>query len=30
MESFRKFDVYDEVDIDDLTPEERRKIIGGR
>ena len=30
MESFRKFDVYDEVDIDDLTPEERSKIIGGR
>ena len=30
MESFRKFDVYDEVGIDDLTPEERRKIIGGR
>ena len=30
MESFRKFDVYDEVDIDDLTPEERSKIIAGR
>ena len=30
MESFRKFDVYDEVDIDDLTLEERSKIIGGR
>ena len=30
MESFRKFDVYDEVDINDLTPEERSKIIGGR
>ena len=30
MESFRKFDVYHEVDIDDLTPEERSKIIGGR
>ena len=30
MESFRKFDVYDEVDIDDLTPKERSKIIGGR
>ena len=30
MESFRKNDVYDEVDIDDLTPEERSKIIGGR
>ena len=30
MESFRKFDIYDEVDIDDLTPEERSKIIGGR
>ena len=30
MESFRKFDVYDEVDIDDLTPEERSKIIGRR
>ena len=29
MESFRKSDVYDEVDIDDLTPEERNKIIGG-
>ena len=30
MENFRKFDVYDEVDINDLTPEERSKIIGGR
>ena len=30
MESFRKFDVYDEVDLDDWTPEERSKIIGGR
>ena len=30
MESFRKFDVFDEVDINDLTPEERSKIIGGR
>ena len=30
MESFRTFDVYDEVDIDDLTPEERSKILGGR
>ena len=30
MESFRKFDVYDEVDIDDLTSEERSKIIGRR
>ena len=30
MESFRKFDVYDEVDIDDLTSEKRSKIIGGR
>ena len=30
MESFRKFDVYDEVDIDDSTPEERSKIIGRR
>ena len=30
MVTFRKFDVYDEVDIDDLTPEERSKIIGGR
>ena len=30
MESFRKFDVYDEMDINDLTPEERNKIIGRR
>ena len=30
MKCFRKFDVYDEVDIDDLTPEERSEIIGGR
>ena len=30
MEGLRKFDVYDEVDIDELTPEERSKIIGGR
>ena len=30
MGSFRKFDVYDEVDITDLTTEERSKIIGGR
>ena len=30
MESFRKFDVFDEVDIDDLSPEERSEIIGGR
>ena len=27
MASFQKFDVYDEVDIDDLTPEEQSKII---
>ena len=30
MESFRKFDVYDETHINDLTPEKRSKIIGGR
>ena len=30
MESFRKFEVYDEVDIDDLTPDEQKQIIGGR
>ena len=28
--AFRKFDVYDEVDFNDLTPKERSKIIGGR
>ena len=30
MESFRKFDVYHEVDINDLTQKERSKIIGRR
>ena len=30
MESFRKFDGYDEVDINDLTAKERSKINGGR
>ena len=30
IEHFRKFDEYDEVDINDLTPKERSKIIGGR
>jgi hypothetical protein len=29
MDSFQKFKVYDEVDIDDLSPEERIHIVGG-
>jgi hypothetical protein len=30
MDSFRKFEVYDEVGIDDLTHEERKNIVGGK
>ena len=30
MDSFRTFEVYDEVDIDDLTHEERKNIVGGK
>ena len=30
MENYQKCDAYDEVDIDDLTPEEQAGIVPGR